>query len=640
VNPISLVQDLQGPALIGLIAALLFIEEVGVPLPFAPGDLVLALGGIAIAGGRVNAAILVTSAALATLAGAILGRELFALLGWQRLMRVAEPLHARKPLERAAALLHRSGWRAVFTARLVPGLRVHTTQVAGVTRMSRLTFVEGLVPATALYIGAFIGLGAAFGRPVLALIHDAERQALLALALIVAALALFLLTRAPLRRGVASLQAAGWTGPLRFSLDSIGLTLILASLGLNFTGHALAQSFGLPLFLDSTGTILAGVIGGPWVGASVGVFSNLLAGNTVDPIASPYALVSFMVGFAAGLSRYFNWRSRASGWISLWLVCFAIAAFVSTPLNFLISGGQSGVHFGDSIYAALNNLHVPRVLAALIGEAAVDLPDKLVTVVAALLIAQGFSEPRPAAASRGEVNLRNALTFVVHSPHWGRTLLAAAGCLFFFWLIVPLLLLIGYIVQIVREVREGRTTLPRWDRRWRKIGDGFKITLALLLWVVPGLLLSIPAAIVGASKEVGEFPAAAQAIAGIVAGVGSAWLLLVNILEPPIISQYIDHGFAGAMNPARVFGRARQNVGLSMVIGALVVVLTTVGVIGLALVVIGVLITFPYASFVGAYLVGVYARLTVPDSAPAISAPSGTPSIRRPPGPVAGRLES
>src|SRR5207249_350877 len=82
-----------------------------------PGGLVLAIGGIALAGGRVTAALFVGAVAVAVLSGAVLGREIFALLGWDRLMRVAQPLHARVPLERASGLLRRGGWRAVFTAR-------------------------------------------------------------------------------------------------------------------------------------------------------------------------------------------------------------------------------------------------------------------------------------------------------------------------------------------------------------------------------------------------------------------------------------------------------------------------------------------------------------------------------------------
>src|SRR5205807_8741538 len=107
-----------------------------------------------------------------------------------------------------------------------------------------------------------------------------------------------LLTRAPARRMLASLEAAGGPGPLRLSLDSVGVVLILGCLGLHFAGHAIAVAFGLPLFLDSIGTVLAGVVAGPWVGGSVGFVGNLVSSNTIDPIAAPYGIVSFAVGFA------------------------------------------------------------------------------------------------------------------------------------------------------------------------------------------------------------------------------------------------------------------------------------------------------------------------------------------------------
>jgi energy-coupling factor transport system substrate-specific component len=602
VNPIAWVQALQGPGLVAVICGLMFIEETGVPLPFAPGDLVLAIGGIAVAGGRANPVLLVAAVAATITIGAIVGREVAALLGWERLMRIAEPLRARGPLERAAGLLQRGGWRAVFTARLIPGLRIYTTQVAGVSQMPLRTFIAGLLPANAVYIAAFVGLGAAFGRPILALIQLAERQLLIALLVLVAIVALFLLTRAPIRRTFASLQAAGWSGPLSLRLDSVSVVLVLSSLGLNFAGHAIAVAFGLPLFLDSIGTVLAGVVGGPWVGGSVGFISNLVSSNTVDPIAAPYAVVSFAVGFAAGLARYLNWQKRPSGWVALWLITFTIAAVVSTPLNFLISGGKSGVAVGDSIYAALNSLHVPRIIAALLGEAAIDLPDKLITVAAVLLITQGLPESRPAPIS-ADLDLGEALTFVVRSDRWIRKLLAGAACLLFSWLIVPFLLFVGYTVEVARVIRSGARELPPWDRRWQKVKDGFKFLIALLIWTIPSVLLSIPSALVSDQSALGD-------LAGIVSAAGSVWGLVVLVLEPAIVTQYMDHGFPGALNPVAVIRRVRMNLALSIVVGALVVALSTISLIGLAALLVGVLVTFPYAAYVGAYLAGQYARLT------------------------------
>src|SRR5947208_14180269 len=146
-NPIAWFQGLDGTTLVVAICALMFIEETGVPVPFAPGDLVLAIGGIAVAGGRVNPAIFVAAISITITVGAIIGREAAELLGWERLMRVTEPLHARGPLERAAGLLQRGGWRAVFTARLIPGLRVYPSQVGGVWPMTPLSFLTGMLPA-------------------------------------------------------------------------------------------------------------------------------------------------------------------------------------------------------------------------------------------------------------------------------------------------------------------------------------------------------------------------------------------------------------------------------------------------------------------------------------------------------------
>ena len=100
------------------------------------------------------------------------------------------------------------------------------------------------------------------------------------------------------------------------------------------------------------------------------------------------------------------------------------------------------------------------------------------------------------------------------------------------------------------------------------------------------------------------------AVTGVLAGIGSVWGLLVLLVAAPILSEYIDRGFWAALNLAAIIRRLRVNVALSVVVGALIVMLSTIGVVGLAALVVGVLLTVPYASFVGGYLVGRYARLT------------------------------
>ncbi len=600
-NPLGWIQGLEGPVLLAAICALLFMEESGVPIPFAPGDLLLAIGGIAIAAGRVNPVVMPLAAVTAIVMGATLGREIFALLGWERLMRVAGPLHARMPLERAAGLLERNGWRAVFTARLIPGLRVHTTQVAGVRRMPRLTFLAGLVPAAVVYVAAFAGLGAAFGRPILELVRRTEHQALLLLLGLAAALVVVLWLRGPAQRTLASL--GGWAGVLRVRLDSPGALLIPACIGLNFAGHSVAVGLRLPLFLDTTGTILCGLVLGPWVGGSVGFITNLVSSNTVDPVAAPYSIVSFAIGFAAGIAGHLGLGQQDHGraWLVLWPTCFLIASVLSTPIDLLFNDGRSGVPLGDALYAHLTGLHLPALLAAYAGEAAVDLPDKAITAGAALLIWQGLPS-RPAEASRLELDIGRPFVHVFRSRRWVRRVLAGAACLLFGWLLVPFLLFLGYSVAVARGARLGEPDLPAWDRLGAKVKDGFLLLALLGLWYLPGIVAGIPADLASGG--------AGGRIAGAVAVLASLWGLLVLVLQAPIWSQYLEGGFRAGLDVAAIGRRVRFHVGLTTVVAAMGIALAALALAGFAVVLVGALLTVPCATWAWAHLAGTYSRIT------------------------------
>lgn len=203
-NPITSISHLSGDLLIAVLAILLFVEETGVPVPFAPGDLLLLIAGIAIASDTVEPVPMLTVLLLATVLGAMLGREVFAAVGRPALMKIAETLHFRPALERATRMLRKGGAPAVFIARLIPGLRIHTTQVAGVSNMPRLTFAAGLIPSVFVYIGIFVGLGALAGRPAVGLFHRAQHRFFVTAVTALAVLAVVLSIRWLARRGALS----------------------------------------------------------------------------------------------------------------------------------------------------------------------------------------------------------------------------------------------------------------------------------------------------------------------------------------------------------------------------------------------------------------------------------------------------
>jgi membrane-associated protein len=174
--------------LVAVISVLCFVEECGLPLPFAPGDIMLMIGGLAIANHEVHPVLFVGLVFLASVTGAFAGREIFARLGRPALMRLAGWLHAKPALLKAEQMVRRSGWRAVLVGRLIPGLRVHTTQIAGVSQMPRTAFLRGLVPAAAIYITAFTTVGIVVGPSALQLLHHLQHH-LFTLALVGLALA-------------------------------------------------------------------------------------------------------------------------------------------------------------------------------------------------------------------------------------------------------------------------------------------------------------------------------------------------------------------------------------------------------------------------------------------------------------------
>ena len=69
----AFIQGLHDSVAILLLCSLLFAEEAGVPLPFAPGELTLIAPGPLIASGAINPFVFLPLAVLSCVIGALLG---------------------------------------------------------------------------------------------------------------------------------------------------------------------------------------------------------------------------------------------------------------------------------------------------------------------------------------------------------------------------------------------------------------------------------------------------------------------------------------------------------------------------------------------------------------------------------------
>lgn|SRR5690606_3101926 len=173
-------------------------------------------------------------------------------------------------------------------------------------------------------------------------------------------------------------------------LSTAAIALIPAAIGINYLGKLVAGLLKLPLWLDSIGTVLSAMLAGPIIGALSGIINNIIYGVTADPISTVYAITSGVIGLIVGVMAYKGWLKNFKTVIVVGLVVGLAAAVISTPLNLIFWGGQTGNVWGDAFYAFLVSNNVPVWLASFGDSVIVDVPDKLATVIVGYLIFKGL----------------------------------------------------------------------------------------------------------------------------------------------------------------------------------------------------------------------------------------------------------
>lgn len=241
------VQGLFGPLAIAVICFLLFIEEMGVPLPMFPASGLLLVAGVMIAAGDISPWIFVPLAYAANVSGALVGYAWSRRLGQERLERLADRLRVRRHLDRVAERLHSAGWVGVAVGRVLPGSRVYTSLIAGVIGMPLGTFVRGLALADVVWLGVLVGLGVAVGIPAADYLHLAVGIFMRGVVVVVALLASLAVLRL-VRPGAGRAAMEGYSRALRVVM-AIGPDLLIVAV----------LAVAISVSLTDTGTLTDGI---------------------------------------------------------------------------------------------------------------------------------------------------------------------------------------------------------------------------------------------------------------------------------------------------------------------------------------------------------------------------------------------
>ncbi len=160
--------------------------------------------------------------------------------------------------------------------------------------------------------------------------------------------------------------------------------LIPIAIAINIVMGQLVGSLGLPIYLDSIGTVLVGVLVGPLAGAATGGLANIIW-LLFNPVAMPFAVVAIMIGLLAGTFAGLGWFKRFYFVPIAGLITAVIAAIMSSPLSAFIFNGVTGSGtdaFVAAFRAAGNSILAAATLQGLIS----DPLDKLLTFMIAYLI--------------------------------------------------------------------------------------------------------------------------------------------------------------------------------------------------------------------------------------------------------------
>jgi energy-coupling factor transport system substrate-specific component len=181
--------------------------------------------------------------------------------------------------------------------------------------------------------------------------------------------------------------------------------LIPIAIGLNIAVGQIVLVLKLPVYLDSIGTVMVGVLCGPWAGALTGALSNIIWGIAFDPNAFPWWPVAFFIGYMAG--RMANWGFFKSWWRVLvtGFVIALTAAIVSTPISVYLYGGITAS--GSSFITAYLMQTGQGVLQAVLSTGFLTEPvDKITTAMLAFAIILGL----PKRTISGYPNAKNVET--------------------------------------------------------------------------------------------------------------------------------------------------------------------------------------------------------------------------------------
>ncbi len=163
----------------------------------------------------------------------------------------------------------------------------------------------------------------------------------------------------------------------------LSVVFCAAGVGLNMACSAIVSVIGLPLYLDTVGTVIVAVSGGYLPGVIVGFVTNIIK-SIVDPSSLYYGVLNILIAVVASFLASRGWFKKIGGMVG----SIFVFTLIGGGLGAFIPWFMEGLSFDSESLSGLlyNTGHFSQEVAHLLSSLIMDLPDKAVTVFLAVLI--------------------------------------------------------------------------------------------------------------------------------------------------------------------------------------------------------------------------------------------------------------
>lgn len=207
------------------------------------------------------------------------------------------------------------------------------------------------------------------------------------------------------------------------------------------------------------------------------------------------------------------------------------------------------------------------------------------------------------------VDFGRAFTYVFEDKDWIKKVLIGG-------LMVPLIIVFfigafilnGYMLEIVRRVASGNDTpLPEWDDFGGYLSRGFILTVGLLIWYIPYIIL---ACCLGLGLGLSDSSDMGGANIGGNLFLNGVGLIYSAVIMPVVIGAFATDMQFGSMFQFNRIMEAVQRIGAGFVMVFLILLVANI-IAGLGLIAfcIGVFFTIAYSIFVSGHAYGQVSRI-------------------------------